>query len=211
VGQTPLARPVAADEPVSYSSGMSRAGRAVNQLRALWKYCLSFRKRDWELSDYPIWMRRQVPNPARMDDDKPRFTAHPYAASIVNWHLSGTGNSYEEALSDLRSSFAGVKANRLESGEPLPRPGSRAPIRFALQDRVNADPDLRDDFIHRVLGFEWAFISDESSLWDFHTERTNDQFVAKIKEVYGVDVSDIESAPLCEILGRIGARKRSDL
>jgi len=189
---------------------MSWIDQTAKQLRALWKYCLSFRKRDWELSDYPVSIRRQLPDPACEYDDNPRFVFHLYAASIVNWHLSGSGNSRDEALANLRKTFADVKAKRLTSGEPLPRPGSRVPIGFASQDRVNADPALRDDFIHRILGFEWAFISDGSSLWDFHTERSNDQFVAKIEEVYGVDVSDIESARLCEILERIGTRRRSD-
>ena len=50
---------------------------------------------------------------------------------------------------------------------------------------------------------DWAWISDESSLWDFHGELTNDHLYAKIKEVYGVDVSDIESARLWMIFRRI--------
>ena len=52
---------------------------------------------------------------------------------------------------------------------------------------------------------DWAWISDESSLWDFHTDDTNEKLWAKILEVYGVDVSDIESARLSEILNRIAA------
>ncbi|HTJ29438.1 MAG TPA: hypothetical protein VL346_03010 [Acidobacteriaceae bacterium] len=48
-----------------------------------------------------------------------------------------------------------------------------------------------------------AWISDESSLWDFHTEQTNDLLIAKIRDVYGVDVSDIESARLWEIIEHI--------
>jgi hypothetical protein len=54
-----------------------------------------------------------------------------------------------------------------------------------------------------VLNLDWAFISDESSLWDFHEAKTNEALIARIKEVYGVDVSDIESAKLPEILERI--------
>ncbi|MGA9586626.1 MAG: hypothetical protein WBQ95_14935 [Terracidiphilus sp.] len=51
----------------------------------------------------------------------------------------------------------------------------------------------------------WAWISDESSLWDFHIDETNERMWAKILEVYGVDVSDIESARLSEIFNRIAA------
>ncbi len=43
---------------------------------------------------------------------------------------------------------------------------------------------------------DWAWISDESSLWDFHSNETDDALIAKIKELYGVDVSDIASARL---------------
>jgi hypothetical protein len=61
----------------------------------------------------------------------------------------------------------------------------------------------------RVLRLDWAWISDESSLWDFHHQETNAALVAKIREVYGVDVSDIESANLADILDRIAANQRS--
>jgi hypothetical protein len=71
------------------------------------------------------------------------------------------------------------------------------------QQRVSAHSELADDFTRRVLNLDWAFISDESSLWDFHHAETNESLIARIKEVYGVDVSDIESAKLSEILERI--------
>jgi hypothetical protein len=59
-----------------------------------------------------------------------------------------------------------------------------------------------------VLGLDWAWISDESSLWDFHHDETNDALISKIDEVYGVDVSDIQSARLTEILERIATRQK---
>ena len=45
--------------------------------------------------------------------------------------------------------------------------------------------------------------SDESSLWDFHVESDNSRLNAKIMEVYGVDVSDIQSGRLAAIFERI--------
>jgi hypothetical protein len=45
--------------------------------------------------------------------------------------------------------------------------------------------------------------ADESSLWDFHSSDDNRDLVAKINQVYGVDVSDIESAKLWQILDLI--------
>jgi hypothetical protein len=58
-----------------------------------------------------------------------------------------------------------------------------------------------------VLNLEWALISDESSLWHFHSSDDNQALIAKINEVYGVDVSDIESAKLWQILDRIAANR----
>ncbi len=80
-------------------------------------------------------------------------------------------------------------------------------IEFAPHDRVDAHPALLDDFIHRILELEGAFISDESSLWDFHMDMNNEELLARIKQGYGVDVSDIESANIAEILERIAANR----
>jgi hypothetical protein len=85
------------------------------------------------------------------------------------------------------------------------RPGVNAPIEFATQELVSANRELSEDFTRRVLNLDWAWISDESSLWDFHTDETNEQILGKIFEVYGVDVSDIDSARVSEILNRIAA------
>ena len=85
------------------------------------------------------------------------------------------------------------------------RPGVNAPIEFAAQDLISVNRELSEDFIRRVLNLDWAWISDESSLRDFHTDETNEQLSAKILEIYGVDVSDIESARVSEILNRIAA------
>lgn len=68
-------------------------------------------------------------------------------------------------------------------------------------------PSSLEDFVRRVLGLDWAWISDESSLGDFHDDKTNEALIAKVKEVYGVDVSDIQSAKLFEILDRIAASR----
>jgi hypothetical protein len=47
------------------------------------------------------------------------------------------------------------------------------------------------------------FLSDESSLWDFHEETDNTALIRKIGVVYGVDVSHISSANIVEILEAI--------
>jgi len=181
----------------------NRAARIRNRLHGLWKLCLSVRKRDWELGDYPVVIRQQEVDSQRKGT---RFEQHPYGAFIVNWGLTGGGDSEREALKALRQHFANAKAERMRSGTPLPRPGRRVPVQFAPQERVSAHPELTEDFVRRVLELKWAWISDESSLWDFHQDETNDSLISRIREVYDVDVSDIKSARLSEILERIATK-----
>lgn len=178
--------------------------RFTNQILASWKRCLSFRKNDWVLSDYPVCVRAQEFSP---DNKAPsRFKAHRYTAYVVNWTLSGGGDTRHEAKADLAINFEAAKVERQRQGKRVPRPGVSEPIQFASQERVGAHPELADDFIRRVLQLEWAWISDESSLWDFHTDEDNRVLLDRINEVYGVDVSDIESAKLFMILDRIAAK-----
>jgi hypothetical protein len=185
---------------------LNRADRVKNQLISAWKLCLSVRTRDWKLDDYPVVIREQEADPAY---DGTRLKQYRYVASIVKWGLVGLGDSEEESLQKLQSSFAAAKAERARTRRPLPRPGTRVPIEFASQERVSAHPELAEDFIRRVLALECAWISDESSLWDFHHDETNDILLAKVMEVYGLDVSDIESARLSEILERIASVQKA--
>jgi hypothetical protein len=172
----------------------------MNAMLASWKWLLSFRKSEWRLEDYPIRVTRQEPDAAF---SAPRFSQHLYRAYIVNATITGSGDTSVEAIAGLRRNFESVTQRRKEEALPAIRPGANWPVEFASQEKISADERLSEDFIQKVLGLEWAWISDESSLWDFHTEQTNDRLVAKILEVYGVDVSDIESARLWEILERI--------
>ncbi len=110
-------------------------------------------------------------------------------------------------MRELETEFSRIKGDWQQKGKRMPRPGTKVPLEFAPSDRVYADPELADDFIRRVLGLDWAFVSDQSSLWDFHTGETNEALVAKISLLYGVDVSDIESGNIAAILGRIAPRR----
>jgi hypothetical protein len=178
--------------------------RFRNQLAAFWRFCLSFRKHDWELNDYPLVIREHKLDP---DFIAPRFTQHRYIAYIVNWALTGGGDTPQDAVDDLRVKFQSIKSKWKIEGTPPLRPGKVRPVESASQEKIGINQELSEDFIRRVLDLDWAWISDESSLWDFHTDETNDQLFARIFEVYGVDVSDIESAKLYEILDRIQAKK----
>jgi hypothetical protein len=140
--------------------------------------------------------------------DLPRFEQQRYLARVVKWWvLTGGGNTPKEAMQDLAVHFEGMKSDRERAAKPLPRLGAAVPIEFAATEQVDADLELKDDFIRRVLGLEWAFISDGSSLWDFHTEPSLDTIHSRIKEIYGVDVSDIASGNIAQILSRIAAKR----
>jgi hypothetical protein len=77
---------------------------------------------------------------------------------------------------------------------------------FASQVRVDAYPKLKEDFILRVLELPWAFISDESSLLDFTAAPDPTMLLERIKQMYGVDVSQIANTNIADILERIAAR-----
>ncbi len=179
----------------------------TDQLWAFLKFCLSFRKENWELSDYPVRIRRQQLDP-NSEYASARFKQHDYVARIVNWHMSGGGDSKSEAISNLRRSWEEARDKKRIAGAPLPRPGKRVAIEFASRNNVARHAELEQDFIHRILGLEWAWISDESSLWHFHSQETNEYYLEKIREAYGVDVTDIESGYICEILDRIAESRR---
>lgn len=176
-------------------------------LLATWKRCLSFRKNKWELADYPVVVReQQISNDPTLDAS--RYVQQAYLVRIVNWWvMTGSGNTRQEAVDDLGVQFVRMRDSRLHNGKPMPRPGCEVPIEFASSDRVYAHPELTDDFIRRVLGLDWAFVSDQSSPWDFHSSGTNDVLTARIAEIYGADVSDIESGNLATILEQISSSR----
>jgi len=165
--------------------------------RAGWKYFASKFNDEWTIDDYPIRYRFQ---PAVESPKTSRLRPIPWVASVINWPaMSGNGSTKHEAIQELREKFDRFKATH----EKLPRPGTKVPIEFVKTNRVDQHSELAKDFIQRVLEIEWAWISDESSLWDFHSEETNGKLNDKIRQVYGVDVSDISSGNLADILERI--------
>jgi hypothetical protein len=173
----------------------------MDKLRAAAKFLLSFLKRDWEIDDYPIRIRFQKVD---LSQATARRKPIPWIAQVVNWWaLSGHGQSKAEALDDLRSKFQARKAK----GVRLPRPGTKVPLEFASTVEADRLRDIGRDFLARVLDLnpDECFISDESSLWDFHDQETNDVLYEKIRNIYGVDVSAIEGANLCAIFRKIGA------
>ena len=83
----------------------------------------------------------------------------------------------------------------------------KRPIVFVPRPRIDHHSELVNDFIQRVLELDWAWISDQSSLWDFHTDTTNGKYIERIHRVYGVDVSDVQNGNLADIFDRIALRR----
>ena len=154
-------------------------------------------KKEWTIDDYPIrvWFQSgtEVLHASRL---KPL----PWTASVINWPaMSASANTRLEAVEELRKNFGQFKAAKSK----LPRPGTNVPIEFGVGNRVAQHPELAKEFFGRILEVDWAWISDESSLWDFHGDETNDMLIEKIHRIYGVDVSDISSGNLADIFDRI--------
>jgi hypothetical protein len=120
--------------------------------------------------------------------------------------MRGDGFTREEALGVLRERFESYRARH-----HLPRPGRGAPleIEMASQDLLRQHEALVRDLLQRVLGFnpDECLVTDESSLWDFHNEETNAEYVRKISLLYGVDVSDIDPPTLAAIAERLHERR----
>jgi hypothetical protein len=180
--------------------GFSRYTRLRRQILAGWKFILSFRKSEWTLPDYPVDMVKQPTRPYGPAVPECRRIA-PFRADIINWTVSGVGDTPQEAYRKLEEAFENARAQK----DSIPRPGKHVPIdvKFADHGRIAAHEALAEEFTREVLEHEWAWISDESSLWDFTCEDSLDSFYAKILALYGVDVSGIASGNLAEILEAI--------
>jgi len=171
--------------------------RIAWKTHAAWMRLVSFFKDEWTIDDYPIRVRFQRPTDRV---DTPRRKLIPWFADVVNWPaMSGKGNTRQEALDDIRGQFDRFIATK----QPLPRPGTVVPLKYAASNRVGLYPELTKDFAQRVLDLEWIWISDESSLWDFHGDDTNARLIEQVRSVYGIDVSDITSGNLADIFDRI--------
>ena len=80
-------------------------------------------------------------------------------------------------------------------------------IEFAPTDELDMFRSLADEFMDEIFSMEPGsyLITDESSLWDFQgvQDLKLPDIHLKIREVYGVDVSDIVSGNLVEVFVRI--------
>jgi hypothetical protein len=161
----------------------------MEQIKAIYKWLLSFLKSKWDIDDYPVRFREQ----GKDDPNIPHWSAQ-----IINWWvITGLGETKNEAYKNLSESLENVKKQR----ENFPRPGTKVPIEFATSKDLDRYWGIASRIIDEVLGFdpEGIFVSDGSSLWDFSETDDISEYYIKIKEIFGIDVSHIESGNLVEI------------
>ena len=175
-----------------------------SQVKAVGKFVLSFRKGDWNVHDYPLRFIDRGPVEA-----VGRLKPLRWTAQIVNWlQMRGDADTREAALEDLRQKLDRYRAER----GSLPRPGTgrKLEVNFAATDRIDANQELVADILRQVMGVELedcCFVSNESTLWDFHHDEDNGECYRRITAIYGVDVSDIEPPSLAAIAERIRQRR----
>lgn len=175
------------------------------QLLARWKYLLSFRKSNWDFEDYPVIVRKQG-NAGQSWGEDARFTTPPYIARMVNWTgLDGFGDTPVAAKQDLKEAFDRACARRGSQ----PRPGTEVPIQLAPPAKIEVTPELKQEFLHSVLGVEWALITDETELWHFALGGSVKDLYEKIDALYGINVRDVPDGKVARILERISAARQS--
>lgn len=92
-------------------------------------------------------------------------------------------------------------------------------IEFAPQVAIGQYEELINDLLRRVFGIEGAWVSDESSLYDFdfvlesdkEIEHKTDEALARIEKLYGIDVSNIENLNMVKICERISVLGKTRL
>ena len=152
------------------------------------KFVLSFRKREWELSDYPVRVRHF---------EASEGTSAAWVASIVRWSLVGFGPTREAALHQLGENLATAKREGRH-----PRPGSRPPIEFAGADNLARHGDAAYEFVEQVTGITPMFMSDGTSLTDFADGDELEAVRRKVSILHGLEAASIIEEPLWKVLDK---------
>ncbi|WP_428232711.1 hypothetical protein [Flavobacterium sp.] len=150
----------------------------MKQIKALYKYILSFRKDDWEFEDYPLETWKN-PN-SELHELK-------YGASFTNWYLFVShGESEELAIVNLKKQLQDNKANNIK----IPRPGKKTQIQFSDTTEIDKYESIASDFFDKIIGISYynCFISDYSSILEFDLEK--EEVITKIKIEYSIEPNE---------------------
>jgi hypothetical protein len=167
-----------------------------HRARAWLAYIRSFFKKNWQLCDYPI---HYMPQTHTGPDTPERLRVLPWRADI----LAGISQAWE-TLEKRHTPILN------QSSPPHEKIGpscldlvDRFPSRSHQPKEFPSIPISAITLSTKFWHTNGQFLSDESSLWDFHEETDNTALIRKIGVVYGVDVSHISSANIVEILEEI--------
>ena len=85
-------------------------------------------------------------------------------------------------------------------------------IELASTTGIDKFEEIAEDFMRRIfdLGVNDYLITDESSLWDFTLSADLSDVHRKIKQEFGLDPSDLKSARLLEIFGKLHEQREQD-
>lgn len=183
----------------------SQRQKIMEKLIVIWKYFLSYFKKDWKARDYPLRIRENAnyPNLGVRDENWTR-----YFVQIINWPVKvGLGDTQDEAIKDLERVLDDFKNKE----GYLYRPGVSVPIELASTKNIVSYISTKNRFLVEVIEYGLdtpIFISDESSLFDFDGLVDEDvDLVERVEEVFGIDISDIPDGNLGKIFERIDRAK----
>ena len=178
----------------------------LEKTNAAVKYILSHRKRDWDLEDYPLRFTSTKPTDLSFSLPK-ELQPVPWSASIVRWWaMTGTGETREAALEDLRQNFEAYKREI-----PLPRPGTFVPFSMPSTEKIDQYEHIAVDFFEKVLKMDYyaCFISDQSSLWDFMLVADREELTRRVALYYKLELDPDEYPFLVDIFERIERSRAS--
>ena len=168
------------------------------KMRNDWKLLCSFFKRDWEFDDYAVYVCPWIP------DALPK--PFPWQAYIIHWpFMHAGGMNGPEAIEKLRKKFESY----VRDGARLPRPGwQRGPqTNVPPTERIAGHWKLKHEFLENIV-FPWALISDDSTLLDLDSDRASPEDLAeRIRNYFGVNVSDVSHEKIVDIFDRIEAKR----
>ena len=164
------------------------------------KWFASYLRPQWLPHHYPIALKAQ----SGVGPESAWF------ARVLNWPgPTGLGSTEMEARAALVAALVQIQSARKINGQAMPRPGSRVPIAFASTSRVQARPEILQDFVVNVLGFTLSdpvFISDESSIEDFGDAVEISRIRNRIQEHYGITIDERSPNFVADILERVRAK-----
>ena len=144
--------------------------------------------------DYPIRIRRNV-----FPGEKATPTT-PYVAEVMGWWVhAGIGKTPAEAVEEL-----GRQLETFSQHRPMPRPGTRVPLRAAPMERIGRHPEIVAELANFLLDTDLYLFTDQTALCHFGDAH---ELAENLSRYYGITIPDPESALLVDIVDMIAQRR----